>query len=123
MSRALVKLIAIALLLGAALALFIPLCTFLAVDSCLDASRTYDYEIGECDFRSSHSYLPPAVPNYLMLAGGAVLAPIGGFSWYSLAASEAIPKRALATRSSGRAIDKVPRSYTGARAAQLKRQA
>jgi len=78
MSRSSARLIGISLLLAAALVVSSPLRRFLAVESCLDASGSYDYELGQCDFQNSHPYLSPVVPTYLILASGGVLALAGG---------------------------------------------
>jgi len=58
MKSRIVTLLGVALMLTAAALVWSPVSTFLAVDSCLDAGGSFDYSSYECDFESSHPYVP-----------------------------------------------------------------
>jgi hypothetical protein len=60
-------------MLAAAAMVWSPISTFLAVDSCLDAGGSFDYTSHECDFESSHPYVPENHSTRLGLAFGLAL--------------------------------------------------
>lgn len=78
MSRTSIRLSGIALLLVTGAAAFVPLRTFLAVDSCLDAGGSFDYSKGRCDFQMSHPHESHLLSSPVTLGVGALFALAGG---------------------------------------------
>lgn len=78
MSRRSIRLSGVALLLVAAALVILPMRTFLAVDSCLDAGGSFDYSKAQCDPQNSHPYERPALSGPLVLGIGALFALTGG---------------------------------------------
>ncbi|WP_299182374.1 hypothetical protein [uncultured Neptuniibacter sp.] len=48
-----------------------------AVDSCLDAGGSYNYQAGECDFEQKHQFYP-IMARYPLLVNGAMLLSVIG---------------------------------------------
>src|ERR1700755_2577847 len=77
MSRASKRLIGIAMLLAAGVVAVLPMRTFLAVDSCLDAGGSFDFETRTCDFERSHPFSRPLIASPVFVFGGIALALVG----------------------------------------------